>query len=141
VKRLNLSKDSRYAAHADCIAKRDYAGAAEHFKAVLRRARSMHCNDVEIGFLITSIGKVKYWGGEKISARRYFARADKATGQAALTRLIVAEFYLEFTDVPEVGAKWLRKLRDSAPNPADRFDRRWRKRAQKLLAEAEGAKT
>jgi hypothetical protein len=130
---INLSKDKDYLAHASFIGQRNYSDAAGCLRKVLSRAK-LGGNDVEqIGFLIYSIGKMKYWDGNISGAKRHFSQADKESGEAVLIRLMIAKFYLEFTDDTSTGIAWLKKALEAGKNHKSRFDRRWKKEAQTIL--------
>ena len=128
--------DEDYKKYIKCIGVRDYDAAAQHMKKVLGRAMRSGADPEEIGALIYDIGRVKQFGGKVLSAKQYFARADRVSGEAALVRLLIAKFYLEFTATPSLGVKWLRKCLEAGHNFQGRFDKRWKNEAQILLDKA-----
>ncbi|MBX9925822.1 MAG: hypothetical protein K2Y05_05650 [Hyphomicrobiaceae bacterium] len=133
---MRWEDDNDYIAHAKCISKRDYGGAIKHLQNVLDRSIATRNDPEQVGFLLYSIGKARFFEGRTRSARYYFAKADRMSGQAALTRLLIAKFYLELANAPGLGVVWLKKAISESQGFIGRFDDRWRKEAQMLLDQA-----
>jgi hypothetical protein len=131
--RLTLSKDQDYLAHGQCFATCDYGAATSHLRKVLARAKAGGGDAEQVGYLIFSIGKMKYLSGDARGAKRSFLKAKNDSGDSAVVSLLIAKFYLEFTKDNSSGIKWLKNVLEVSETSEARFSGRWRKEAKVLL--------